>query len=379
MAKVPVTKEVLAWAIRESGFTMDALRAEIGSDLDRWLTGEEQPSVTDLRQFANILKRPFAVFLLPSPPEQPRPAVEFRHPFQSDRREMNPDERRNLREAVRQQKVLAWLADELGQLPSLLPQFSLEDDPADAARALRTVVGVTAQEQSEWNSAAEGFRAWRAALERLGIFVFLFSMGRESCRGFSIWDDRAPVIGVNTGWNVEARTYSLIHELGHLITRTSSACVEGAKDFDAKKDPAERWCERFAAAFLIPLEALEDFLKLKLQWKRGDQIESLQNAQKVARRFRVSVRAAVLRLIDAKAAGWPLYRSIPPASDAKRDGGAPGEPRFRARIRQDQYGRRATSMFISAMGADVITRSDVMHYLDVGDRDVDEIQSALSP
>ena len=38
--------------------------------------------------------------------------------------------------------------------------------------------------------------------------VFAFSMGSESCRGFSLWDDYAPILAVNTAWLPSARIFT---------------------------------------------------------------------------------------------------------------------------------------------------------------------------
>ena len=122
--------------------------------------------------------------------------------------------------------------------------------------------------------------------------------------------------------------------------------------------------------------ALYDLLRARFGWTPGIQLEQLEVATAVARRFHVSLRAATIRLIEAKAAGWDLYRTIPKTSDDKTGGGPPAEPRYRAKIRQEQYGSRATSMFVRALEADVLGWSDVLTYLDVADKDLEQIQSA---
>ena len=193
----------------------------------------------------------------------------------------------------------------------------------------------------------------RAALEDTGHLVFLFSLGKDSCRGFSLWDDFAPVVAVNTAWNESARLFTLLHELGHLITRTSSACVESVRT-TSKTDPVERWCERFAADVLIPAKDAETTLQ-RLGWRSGSNITSLAIAGKVASLYKVSLRAAVLRLIDLNAATWTLYDEIPPISDGKSPGGG-GTGRSRTKMREDQLGDRATSLLVAAVEREVLSR-----------------------
>src|SRR5690606_10048362 len=112
-----------------------------------------------------------------------------------------------------------------------------------------------------WRSASAAFDAWRSALERLGVLVLLFPLGEENCRGFSLASGLAPVIAVNTAWNDQARAFTLFHELGHLMTETASACASAPPASVAGAwDPAERWCERFAAATLVPEPAARGLL-----------------------------------------------------------------------------------------------------------------------
>lgn len=198
------------------------------------------------------------------------------------------------------------------------------------------------------------FESWRSELEHVGVTVVQCAMGTTACRGFSMWDERSPLVAVNTAWSDEARIFTLFHELGHLLTRTDSAC---GPDHIAPHagDPTERWCEAFAAAVLIPAAALSDVSK----------VDSVSVVSREARRMKVSLCAMALRLISLRKASWPLYQSIPPAADAKRRGGAGGTGRNRAEIRADEFGRRTTELFVAAVQRDVISRSQALDYLDI--------------
>ena len=111
-----------------------------------------------------------------------------------------------------------------------------------------------------WSSPAIAFRKWRTEIERLGILVFLYSLGREAARGFSFASDAPPVIGVSTTWHASVRVFTLFHELGHVLTNTSSSCVE-AMIGHPTEDPIERWCESFAASFLMPRTTILELFK----------------------------------------------------------------------------------------------------------------------
>jgi Zn-dependent peptidase ImmA (M78 family) len=370
--QVPVTPSVLSWAIQDSGYDPEHLAHEIDvpvSVLKKWVSGEDRPTLTHARKLASKLHRPFATLLLPAPPEGRPVGVEFRHPG-GERRDLDPSERRHLRRAARFQEILSWLAGELELEKPRTPSATFNDDPALIAKATREVLKVPATDQKRWPNASIAFDEWRNVLERTGHIIFLFSIGKESCSGFSLWDDSAPVVAVNTAWNESARIFTLFHEMAHLITRTSSACVESARA-TPKTDPIERWCERFAAALLMPGKDVESDLR-KLGLARGANVTDLRVAKRIANLYKVSLRAAVIRLIELKAATWDLYREIPPLSDSKPPAGG-GSGRDRTQIREDQLGGRATTLLVKAVEKDVLDRSQAVELLDIPDSKFEEV------
>jgi Zn-dependent peptidase ImmA (M78 family)/transcriptional regulator with XRE-family HTH domain len=373
--EVPVTPSVVQWAIAESGYSVEEIAQTLGVPppvLNEWLTGRSKPNLTAARKLASKLHRPFAAFLLPDPPRSRPLAVEFRHPV-GVQRELNPEERRFLRRAARFQEVLSWLTRELAIDKAQTPSASLDDlddDPASVAATTRNLLGVSTVDQKEWPTPSVAFDEWREALERTGHLVFQFSLGKESCRGFSLWDDYAPVVAVNTAWNETARIFTLFHEMAHLITRTSSACVESVRTAP-RTDPVERWCERFAADVLMPAHDVEATLRGN-GWRPGLRVQDLGIPTRVARQYKVSLRAAVIRLIDLEVATWDLYDSIPPISDKKPRGGG-GGGRDRTQIREDQFGDRVTSIFAAAVEHDVLSRSQAVEFLDIPDVSFDHL------
>jgi Zn-dependent peptidase ImmA (M78 family) len=239
----------------------------------------------------------------------------------------------------------------------------------------RRRLAITAQQQLEWSSASVALNAWRGVLEENGVMVLLLSIGSSSSRGFSLWNEYAPLIAANTHWNSQARIFTLFHEYAHLITRTSSSCTGHiAHRIRQGEDPTERWCERFAAAFLAPWEDVERSLIETCGWRRGETVHDLRVLRRLANLFRISLRAMALRLIDHQVAGWDLYSQIPSQADWKQAGGG-GGGRNRLQIRVDEYGRKPTNIFVRGLHNDVLSRTDVLDFLDIGDSDLDLVES----
>ena len=79
-----------------------------------------------------------------------------------------------------------------------------------------------------------------------------------------------------------------------------------------------------------------------------------------------------LRLIDHDVARWELYRQIPRHLEQKRGGGG-GEGRRRLQIRLDEYGDRVAEVFAKSLREEIMSRTDVLSYLDVADSDLDRL------
>ena len=373
---VPINSKLLKWAIKESGYGLEdvADRLQVSpDDIRAWILDQSKPRLTQFRKIAVFLKQPEALFFLSEPPQLQQSLPAFRHPRGDEHRDLNPRERRCIREAQRLQRGISWMLGEMGRAPEALPKVRIGSDPERAAKAARHRLGVTPETQIEYASESKAQHGWRAALEASGILVLLLPLGDKSTRGFSLYDDRAPLIAANTsGWNATARIFTFLHEYGHLVTRTSSICVEGRHP-TTHGDEVERWCEAFAAAVLLPWTTIESLLTEQRGWQRDSQVRKLEDVSWLARKLNVSLRATAIRLIEKGVAEWSLYHEIPPSSDHQVRGGG-GEGRHRPQIRVDEYGKRTARVLLDALEDDVISTTDAMGYLNVYDTELEDVE-----
>lgn len=364
---VPVTPEVVQWAIQESGLDEADVSESLGVSFDAlrgWQDGTVQPTKTEFDGLARLLKRPSAVFLLPTKPQVRTPDVAFRRPHNSARTKLDARERRFVRESSRVQRTLSWILRETEAPPLTLPQLDVQVKAERAAIEIRQFLIGDESRPARPLSDVQSQRTWRARLEEAGVLVFLLPMGKDAVRGFSLFDDRAPLVAVNTHWNYNARVFSLLHEFAHLVSRTNSACAAGhIGPFPNREDRVERWCEEVAAGVLIPWADAERVLSTELLLRPGQRVTTLEQLYVFAKAFSASARAAALRLIHRHRADWALFRSIPPAQDQKRQGGRGGEGRDRSQIREDEYGERTIRAFARAVDRGLLPASDASGFL----------------
>ncbi len=383
MAKqlVPINGSVLRWAREEVGLSeaafAEAVKAE-PADVVAWESGRASPSKGAFTKIVEVLKRPSAVFFLPKPPVAAGLPTSLRNAPGLGSHKLDQAEVRQIRWARRLQDVVGWALRDAGEPALDFPRYSLDDDPVKVAASERASTDVTAAEQLEWDNASEAFRVWRGVLEARGVLVLQLSIGKWNVRGFSAWDDHAPLVAVNTSYHPTARIFTLFHEFGHLLTRTDAACLRFILPAD-RDSQLERWCERFAAAFLIP----PDSLRVVASWYGASEAVKVTDtdvARKIANRFKVSTRATSLRLQELGLATSSLYGAVESMFSSldwnTGGGGGGGQPAPEKRL--GQVGTRITEVLLNAAAAGRLNRRDLSDYLNLTTGQVADLASLVA-
>jgi Zn-dependent peptidase ImmA (M78 family)/transcriptional regulator with XRE-family HTH domain len=376
--EVTISGRVLSWAIETSGLSRQAVSEKLNVTAQvvaNWERGEAKPTRGQFTALAEVLKRPRATFFLPEPPVEHRKRPDLRRPPSNPHRGFTADEVGAMKGAHRLQDALSWALND--QPDPEVPTANVEEAPDVAAARVRAWLGVSIRDQVAWGTESLAFRGWRSALEAKGVFAFQLSMGPNSCRGFSSWDRKAPVVVVNSAYSMGARSFTLMHELGHLVTKTDSVCTSFTVSDGLDADSTyERWCERFSAAVLMPRPALTELLQQRFAWREGLQVVStLAETVRIATYFNVSLRAAAMRVLDLGAGSRDLYRTVDAEAlvrDRNQGGGGGGDRRPAVRLRE--YGARAFKVLQSARRADRLSKYDYADYFDVPPADVGELE-----
>lgn len=378
---IPINPRVLAWAIDERGLTVDDLARSMNEDpavVGGWVTGSHQPTKGQWTALASKLKRPRSVFLLPEPPE-PSVPPQMRTAMGSRSHDLRPDELLQVRRARRLQRYLASLLAESEEAADPIPPVEAGSDPESVGRLLRQWLRVSVDEQLQWETATTALASWRAALEARGLVVLQLRLGREGMRGFSLLHDAAPIIAVNTAETSEARSFTLMHELAHLASRTEASCALPPARTGSRWQ-VERWCDRVAAAVLLPDDAVRRVVAAMLDGPRPP-ADELGLARRTATKFQSSLRAAAIRLIDVGLADEVLYATVERTypnrdRDKPRGGTAGGQPAPERRL--SELGYRTTDVFLDALGTRRITERDARELLRLDGAELGELRSLVT-
>jgi Zn-dependent peptidase ImmA (M78 family) len=359
-----------------------AARARVSEDDVRaWREGTARPGKTEFKVILQAVRRPSAIFFMPEPPVRAALPTTFRAAPGARDHTLSPAALRAIRRARRIQRAVGWLyAGADLREPVGLPKVAWEtQDARKVGATLRASFAVPLDTQAGWKDFGEALRSWRGLFDERGVLVFSLELGKDEIRGFSAWHDYAPLIAVNTGYTPGARIFTLAHELAHLVTRTDSACFDWISS-DVSHDPKlERWCEEFAAAFLLPPDRLAEYATSQFLVSPQKPVTTFDLLSKMSQRLKVSARAMALALIEGSLADWSLYREVELRAktiDRPPEGSGGGGVRAPQK-RINQYGTRAPRALVEAVSGGRLGLRDAADYLELTIGDLDDLGMLL--
>jgi Zn-dependent peptidase ImmA (M78 family)/DNA-binding XRE family transcriptional regulator len=344
MTDIPVKGAVIEWARIFRGLSPEDAADRLGLTLEHLQeieTGARLPTLTQFEKIGTVYQLPLATLFRRTPPKEPDDLPDFRT-FEGAPPRNSFDflvALSNVRSLQATLRVLK-MEDDLFQ-SAQMRQYSLAGDPFTQGEAERRALGVSIQRQLDWRP-ENGFRHWRAIIERLGISVYLQNFEDTDCIGCAIWEDgELPAILINKSVRaVNSWIFTLIHEYAHLLIRRPGISDQNSRN------PVEAFCNRFSAAFLMPAGALRRLLP---NWPQGPEDWPDQTIRNAARQLKVSAQALAIRLEELGVAHSGFNRRfIAHAGSRKPEGGG------YVRTRLSEIGGRYTTSVISALDRDVI-------------------------
>lgn len=388
--KATINPALLIWARTTAGYELpeaaDKLNVD-GEKLLAWEAGADQPSIAQLRKLAAQYKRPLAVLYLPEPPLDFQAMHDFRRLPEIGPRRFSPGLTLEVRRAQERRELAIELYAENLTPP---PRFELvtndRADPEVVGGQIRAALGVRQDQQSRWGNQLPAFREWRTRIEEAGVLVFQTSrVDSEEASGFAFWAETFPLIVVNRKDVYPRRTFSLLHELAHLMLRQSGV---SEVNVDAPRPEAdariEVFCNQVAAAALMPRA---QFLAEALVAQRPGVQEWPDEAIEVlAAKYNTSREGVVRRLLTFSRVSHDFYArkraqyvaEFRIQRQREREArGDDGIPRNMPRETIADFGRPFIRAVIENYHQDRITLSEVSGYLGLKVRHIPVLESQV--
>jgi len=380
-----INRALLSWARRSLNLTDEQAASRLGvpvETLRTWETGEQRPTIAQLRTAAERYRRPLGVFFLSTPPADPTPPHDFRIVSGKDAQELSPELLVELRRAHNRREVALELLAELERRPPRLQmRAQLDDDPEQVGRRVRQALGVQLAKQQKWREGT-AFNEWKAVIEAHGVLVFQArGVSYKEVRGFSIAEQPLPVIVVNGSDFPNAKTFTLLHEFVHLFLHLGGICdpynIVRGRSLNSR---TEVFCNHVAGAVLVPASSLVNHASVVANEEPEGWTEAALD--RIARDFAVSTLVIVRRLLTLGRTTERFYkeyheRAVARAEKHREERVQEGGPPRPVMVVADM-GRAFTGTVLDAYRGRVITASDVSEYLRVRVRQIADVQARLS-
>jgi Zn-dependent peptidase ImmA (M78 family) len=298
MTRVAIQPEMFRWARDRARLDNLALMGRFPR-LEAWETGETQPTLRQLEDYARATHAPVGYFFLPEPPIESLPIPDFRTVANHAIARPSP----NLLDTIYVcQQRQDWYRDDAlltGQRPlSFVGSLALATPPIEAAAQLRQALGFSVEARHACPTWTEALRTFIEQADRIGVMVMVTGvvlnnntrhLDPQEFRGFALSDALAPLVFINGADSKAAQMFTLAHELAHLwLGQTALSDVSA----DAvPNNPTEVWCNQVAAELLVPMDTFRAELV-------ADELLA-ETLKRLARYFKVSSLVILRRLLDA--------------------------------------------------------------------------------
>lgn len=359
-----INVERIRWCCADQGITLDELASETGvskTSLDYLMEVEGGLTFNQLRKIAEHFGRGVLFFLEDAPINEARfHSPQFRI-LANQKPELSLKLKALIKRVEKQRDVYLSLREDLdsAERPIFTPPELHEKNLQDAATITRQWLGL-----GETNS----FDSYREAIEAKGILVFRtngyngkWQIAKENpILGFALYDANCPVIVIKKqNWETQ-QSFTLIHELAHLLLHRTSS-IDDERDLYSHHG-MEHEANAFAGHLLVPNHFLTN-IRDEDRPAEASQYDSWLERQK--RVWGISAEVILRRLLDSgrlPQACYMAYRDwraqtiIPEGDDGSRA--------YRNREPKHVFGDVFVRTVFDALYAKNITLNKASDYLD---------------
>lgn len=267
MSKVKVNPEILIWARKTAGLSIEEAVNKLGiqsaygiNAIDRFLkmeNGEEEPSRTTLKKMSKQYRRPLLVFYLGSPPKRGGRVKDFRKlPDSFSDYDIALADTVVRKILVKHSLVYNALKDEdEAKIIPFIGSARINGGVKQLADKINTTLDLDINSFRKKRTKTDSRNFLREKVESTGVFVlFVDNLGNyhstipvETFRGFALADKLAPFIAVNCNDAIGAQSFTILHELTHLWL--GNTCVV---DNSHSEQEVEKFCNEVASEILLP-------------------------------------------------------------------------------------------------------------------------------
>jgi Zn-dependent peptidase ImmA (M78 family) len=309
--KVEVAPSVLDWIDNAASF--DGVDSRLIARFHRWKNNKERPTYAQIETLSNKIHIPPGYFLLKTPPRENPPIFEFRTVNSA----AAPKPSRDLIDTYYQMAAIQnWMRDYLldqgNEQLSFVGSCKNEKKPEKIADLIRNAIGITRDWYTQSRDIKTSFVMLRKLFESTGILILQNGVVGQNnhrklsigeFRAFTLIDECAPLIFINSNDTPGGKLFSLLHEAVHIWLGLHSFYNENSGLY-FNTNPLETLCNAAAAELLAPNAFFIN------KWNNTHDPDINSKIIHVARHFKCGAAAIARRALDSNYIDKPQYEKI---------------------------------------------------------------------
>lgn len=355
----------IAWCCADRGITLAELASETGiaqASIERVMTTGDGLTFKQLLKLAKYFDRGVLFFLEQDPVDEAQVHTPQFRTLANQKPELSVKLKALIERVEKQREVYLSLREDLDDTdrPIFSPPELSRRDLHEVARIARQWLGLADE---------NNFDSYRAAIETQGILVFRsngyngkWQIAKENpILGFALYEPSCPLIVIKKErWETQ-QTFTLMHELGHLLLHKTSS-IDDDQDLHSHEGH-EREANAFAGHLLVPDAFLASISDVERPGEVSLYDEWLEQYRKS---WGVSGEVILRRLLDAGRLSQIQYTAYRQwrsqvETTAKEESGS---RKYRHREPKHVFGDTFVRTVLDALNARHITLAKASSYLD---------------
>lgn len=281
---VEANPEWLIWARKTANYNIEEIAKKINVKVEKIEKWEETGKIAykELIELDKSYRRPPIIFFNVNEPVYDEKSLPDFRTKESKIAEYTPAIGFEIRSALTRRENLLDI-EELSD-ETTIPYFKFKDSNIKKSEEAISLI----RKELKMNTAniqKRDLNYWIRAIENLGVLVFYFyDIPVKDMRGYSIYYDKLPIIGINNRDMETAKKFTLFHELSHLILKPEG--ISNLTNYFIENEK-EKLSNEIAAELLVPKETLEFYFNNKVNEKEIADLSKMFKVSKevIVRRF----------------------------------------------------------------------------------------------
>ena len=256
---IKVNPTILNWLMQE------AQQGNVGSSIidliKEWISGEKEPTFSQIEKVSKKINIPFGYFFLENPPLEKCKIVDFRT---VDSISIHNPSRDLIDTVDLMSGIQEWMAEynkENGASGyNFVGSIKTTDSVIPAAKTIREDLNLRLNWFEDFRNAREAFNSLRNTIADIGVIVMMNgivgnnthrTLNVSEFRAFALTDPYAPLIFINSRDADNGKLFSLLHELVHVWIGKDNF-YNDVYGVSQKVSKEEQFCNAVAAEILVP-------------------------------------------------------------------------------------------------------------------------------